>query len=83
MDSVEEVGESLGWISYLFTLGSLCLPENDGMRIFEDGVTLRGLVGVSGDVRIELLPLLTNLPLESLSLCINDFYHTLIMHLQN
>jgi len=38
---------------------------------------------VSGDVVIEILPLFTNLPLESLYPCINDFYHDLITHLQN
>ena len=83
MTSIEEVGESLCWISYLYTSGILCVPINDGMQILEDGVSLQGLVGVSDDVGIELLPLLTNLPLESLSLSINYFYHDLIMHLKN
>lgn len=71
MDSREEFGESIGWILDLCTLWSSCLPANYGMRALVDGVALRGLVGVSGDVGIEILPLLTNLPLESISLCIN------------
>lgn len=74
-----EVGESLDWISDLCTLGSLCLPANDGMWVWLDCVALRGLSGVSSDIGIELLPLFTNLPLESLSLCINIFYHFSIL----
>jgi len=31
MDSIDEVGEYIGWISDLSTLGILCLPANDGI----------------------------------------------------
>ena len=43
------------------------------MQVLVDGVVLRGLEGVVGDVGIQLRPLLllTNLPLES---------HSLYMH---
>lgn len=70
---VNEVGESLGWISYLSPSRSLCLPVMDGMWVLVDDVPLHGIVEVVGDVGIELcpLPLLTNVPPES---------HHLYMH---
>ena len=66
--SVDEVEESLGWIYDLKTSGSLCLTAKNGIWVWDDGVELQGLDGVSGVVGIKLLPLATNLPLESLSL---------------
>ena len=60
---VDEVGESLGWISDLSTSGSLCLLANDGIWVWVGGVALRGHGGVSDDVGIKVLPLPTNLPL--------------------
>jgi len=38
------------------------LPANDGIQVSVDGVSLWGLGGVSGDVGIELLPLLIIYP---------------------
>ena len=43
-----------------------------------DGVALRGLYGVSGVFRIKILPLATNLPLESLSLRMLIFFMFLV-----
>ena len=45
----------------------------DGIRVCVGGVALRGRGGVSDVVGIKLFPLPTNLPLESLSLCISYF----------
>jgi len=73
MDFIDEVGESLGWISDLNTSGSFCFPAMDGIQVCVGGVALRGRGGVSDVVGIKLLPLPTNLPPESLSLCISCF----------
>lgn len=63
MASIDEVGESLGWISDLNTSESLCLPTMDGIRVCVGGVALRGHGGVSDVVGIKLFPLPTNLPI--------------------
>ena len=39
------------------------MPPMDGMRVWVDGVGLRGHGGVSGVAGIKILPLPTNLPL--------------------
>ena len=78
MASIDEVGEYLSLISDLNTLGSLCFPAMDGIRVCVGGVALRGHGGVSGDVGIDLLPLLTNLPLEPLSLYIYIYIYIYI-----
>lgn len=69
--SVDEVGESLGWIYDHKTSGTLCFKN--GIWVCDGGVALRGLGGVSGVVGIKLLPLATNLPLEYISLFISCF----------
>lgn len=63
MASIDEVGESLGQISDLNTLGSLCWLVMDGIRVCAGGVALRGHGGVSDLVGIKLFPLPTNLSL--------------------
>ena len=74
MAFVDEVGESLCWISDLNTSSSLCLPAMDGIRVCVGDVAIRGCGGVSDVVGIKLLPLPTNLPLESFSQCISCFF---------
>ena len=70
---VDEVGESLGWILDLNTSRSLCWLAMDGICVCMGGVAIRGCGGVSDVVGIKLFPLPTNIPLESLSLCISCF----------
>lgn len=65
--SVEEVGEALGSISDLDTLGSLFRSLN-GIRDWVGGVESRNHGEVRGFVGIKLLPRPRNLPLESISL---------------
>lgn len=66
MAYVDEVGESLSWISDLNNSGSLCLLVMDGIRVCVGGVAIRGQGGVVDVVGIKLLPLPKNLPIESL-----------------
>ena len=70
--SVDEVGDPPNWISDLRTSGSLWLVKY-GIWVWDGGVSLLSLGGVSGVVGIKLLPLAMNLPLESLSLRISFF----------
>jgi len=70
---VDEAGDPLNWIYDLRTSGSLWLVKC-GIWVWDGGVSLLILGGVSGVVGIELMPLAINLPLESLSLCISFFW---------
>jgi len=62
----------MDWIYDLKTSRSLRCPTN-GIRVSVGGVELRSHGGVSGFIKIKLLPRPTNLPLESHSLRISCF----------